>query len=84
MSPHDNSQNLLVKHATVQDYESCILNMQKHQNMWASLPAPARGDIVRQIGEALRANKAALGKIISLEMGKILSEGEGEVRNIYS
>lgn len=43
------------------------------------LPAPARGEIVRQIGEALREKKDALGSLISLEMGKIKSEGDGEV-----
>lgn len=40
---------------------------------------PVRGEIVRQIGDSLRANKEALGALISLEMGKILSEGQGEV-----
>lgn len=41
---------------------------------------PVRGDIVRQIGEAFRAKKEPLGKLVSLEMGKILSEGLGEVQ----
>ena len=44
------------------------------------MPIPKRGEIVRQIGDALRAKKKALGQLISLEMGKILSEGEGEVQ----
>lgn len=44
------------------------------------MPAPQRGEIVRQIGEALRSKKSALGRLVSLEMGKILSEGEGEVQ----
>ena len=44
------------------------------------MPVPKRGEIVRQIGEALRAKKKPLGQLISLEMGKILSEGEGEVQ----
>lgn len=44
------------------------------------MPAPQRGEIVRQIGNALREKKTDLGKLISLEMGKILSEGEGEVQ----
>ena len=46
------------------------------------LPAPVRGEIVRQIGEALRAKKEALGAVISLEMGKIKSEGLGEVQEV--
>ena len=46
----------------------------------AQMPAPKRGEIVRQIGEALRAKREALGHLVSLEMGKILSEGIGEVQ----
>jgi aldehyde dehydrogenase family 7 protein A1 len=45
-----------------------------------TLPVPKRGEIVRQIGDALREKKKPLGQLISLEMGKILSEGEGEVQ----
>lgn len=44
------------------------------------LPIPQRGEIVRQIGQSLRDKKKPLGQLISLEMGKILSEGEGEVQ----
>ena len=54
--------------------------MGQAQKEWASVPMPARGDIVRQIGEAFRAKKEPLGKLVSLEMGKILSEGLGEVQ----
>jgi aldehyde dehydrogenase family 7 protein A1 len=50
------------------------------KDRWAKLPAPARGDIVREIGEALRKHKEALGATISVEMGKIKSEGLGEVQ----
>ena len=53
--------------------------MLKGRNQWIETPIPIRGEIVRQIGDAFRAKKQALGKLISLEMGKILSEGEGEV-----
>ena len=44
------------------------------------VPAPKRGDIVRQIGDALRAKLQQLGRLVSLEMGKILAEGIGEVQ----
>lgn len=47
---------------------------------WALLPAPARGEIVRQIGQELRKNLIPLGQLVSLEMGKILAEGIGEVQ----
>ena len=48
--------------------------------VWADLPVPARGDIVRQIGDALRTKIEPLGKLVSLEMGKIVPEGIGEVQ----
>jgi aldehyde dehydrogenase family 7 protein A1 len=47
---------------------------------WADTPAPHRGEIVRQIGDALRQNLEPLGKLVSLEMGKIVPEGIGEVQ----
>ena len=46
------------------------------------MPAPKRGEIVRQVGEALRAKKETLGALVSLEMGKILTEGQGEVQEM--
>ncbi|PVD20204.1 hypothetical protein C0Q70_20700 [Pomacea canaliculata] len=62
------------------DYEKAIQATKAAWDEWAEIPAPKRGEIVRQIGEALRAKKALLGKLDSLEMGKILAEGEGEVQ----
>jgi acyl-CoA reductase-like NAD-dependent aldehyde dehydrogenase len=53
--------------------------MNKNWPVWAQTPAPKRGEIVRQISDGLREKKKELGLLISLEMGKILSEGEGEV-----
>ena len=46
------------------------------------VPAPKRGEIVRQIGDALREAKEELGKLVTLEMGKILAEGKGEVQEM--
>jgi aldehyde dehydrogenase family 7 protein A1 len=54
--------------------------MESEREKWMTLPMPARGEIVRQIGQSLRKNKSALGSLISLEMGKIKSEGDGEVQ----
>lgn len=54
--------------------------MVKAKGEWMKVPMPARGDIVRQIGQAFRAKKEAMGKLISLQMGKILSEGLGQVQ----
>ena len=49
---------------------------------WRLVPSPRRGELVRQIGEELRANKDALGKLVSIEVGKVLSEGLGEVQEM--
>lgn len=49
---------------------------------WREVPAPRRGELVRLLGEELRANKAALGQLVSLEAGKILQEGLGEVQEM--
>jgi aldehyde dehydrogenase (NAD+) len=49
---------------------------------WRQMPAPERGEIVRQMGNALRKNKEALGALITLEVGKIRAEGEGEVQEM--
>nr|WP_321443063.1 aldehyde dehydrogenase family protein [uncultured Cohaesibacter sp.] len=49
---------------------------------WRTVPAPVRGELVRQLGEALRTHKQALGKLVSIEAGKILSEGLGEVQEM--
>jgi acyl-CoA reductase-like NAD-dependent aldehyde dehydrogenase len=54
--------------------------MEAAMKVWQKTPAPKRGEIVRQIGEAVRKKKKALAQLISLEMGKILKEGEGEVQ----
>lgn len=54
--------------------------MESEKIRWAKTPAPIRGEIVRQIGEAMRLKKEALGMLVSLEMGKIKSEGLGEVQ----
>ena len=78
-NPHDNKSIATIKMASQQDYEDCILAMESEKIRWAKTPAPIRGEIVRQIGDAMRAKKEALGMLISLEMGKIKSEGMGEV-----
>jgi aldehyde dehydrogenase family 7 protein A1 len=69
-----------VRNGTESDYERCVESAVRARRAWRETPAPARGEVVRRIGDALRARKAALGALISLEMGKVLSEGEGEVQ----
>mmetsp|Transcript_14666 Transcript_14666/g.24424 ORF Transcript_14666/g.24424 Transcript_14666/m.24424 type:complete len:506 (+) Transcript_14666:29-1546(+) len=65
---------------TVDDYEDVIRAMNAAKKDWRDVPAPVRGEVVRLIGEKLRENKTELGIMISLEMGKILTEGLGEVQ----
>lgn len=69
-----------VAQASDEDYEAAFAAMEAGRKAWAETPAPVRGEIVRQIADALRAKKAALGALVSLEMGKITSEGLGEVQ----
>lgn len=61
-------------------YDIVVQKAQQVFLEWRMLPAPKRGEIVREMGEALRTHKEALGSLISLEVGKILSEGLGEVQ----
>jgi aldehyde dehydrogenase (NAD+) len=63
-------------------YEKVITKAQSAFIEWRSWPAPKRGEIVRQIGDALRKNKQSLGKLVSYEMGKSLQEGFGEVQEM--
>jgi aldehyde dehydrogenase (NAD+) len=64
------------------DYECVMAQAQDAFLDWRMVPAPRRGEIVRQIANELRAHKAALGALVSLEMGKILAEGLGEVQEM--
>jgi aldehyde dehydrogenase (NAD+) len=63
-------------------YEKVIGNAQCAFLAWRKWPAPKRGEVVRQLGEALRAEKHALGQLVSYEMGKSLQEGLGEVQEM--
>ncbi|MBT8212548.1 MAG: aldehyde dehydrogenase family protein [Acidimicrobiia bacterium] len=68
--------------ASVDDYEKVVANSQETFAEWRMIPPPVRGDYVRQLSNALRDNKEALGALVSLEMGKIAAEGEGEVQEM--
>ncbi len=63
-------------------YEKIINKAESAFKVWRTVPAPQRGEIVRQYGDALRANKDALGRLVSYEMGKSLQEGWGEVQEM--
>lgn len=62
------------------NYEEVVKETKAAEQVWRSIPMPKRGEIVRQIGEALRYKLKDLGKLISLEVGKSLPEGIGEVQ----
>ena len=68
--------------ASMEDYEKIVQSSQETFKRWRSLPAPKRGDYVRRLGNALREKIDVLGALVTLEMGKILPEGVGEVQEI--
>ncbi len=82
ISPIDGKVIAKVKNATLEDYEHIVKQAEEAFKIWRKVPAPRRGEIVRQIGEAIRAYKDDLGYLVSLEMGKIYEEGKGEVQEM--
>lgn len=81
-SPVDGKKIATVSVTKSTDYTKIIQQAKAAQIQWQSIPAPKRGEIVRQFGEELRKNKQALGKLVSYEMGKSLQEGYGEVQEM--
>jgi aldehyde dehydrogenase (NAD+) len=82
VSPTDGKRIAAVNFATADEYNKVIDTAAKAFKTWRTTPAPKRGEIVRQIGESLRANKKQLGTLVSYEMGKSLQEGYGEVQEM--
>ncbi|MBA0811139.1 hypothetical protein Gohar_003068 [Gossypium harknessii] len=82
LNPANNQKIAEVSEASIQDYEEGMQACSEAAKIWMQVPAPKRGDIVRQIGDALRSKLQQLGRLVSLEMGKILPEGIGEVQEI--
>ena len=68
--------------ASAENYETVVKKAQEAFVVWRMVPAPKRGEIVRQLGEELRKHKEDLGALVSIEMGKIRAEGEGEVQEM--
>jgi aldehyde dehydrogenase (NAD+) len=81
-SPVDGANIGEVTTANEADYNTVITKAQEAFLQWRNWPAPKRGEVVRQLGDALRAKKDALGKLVSYEMGKSLQEGLGEVQEM--
>ncbi len=80
ISPVDGTLIARVKLATTDEYHKVISQAQQAFQSWRMVPAPKRGEIVRQYGNKLREYKEALGKLVSYEMGKSYQEGLGEVQ----
>ncbi len=81
-SPVDGKAIASVNAVTKKNYDDVILKAQEAFEEWRMWPAPKRGEVVRQIGEALRKYKDPLGRLVSFEMGKSLQEGLGEVQEM--
>ena len=81
-SPNTGDTIASVQQATKEDYEKVIQTAQEAFKTWSKVPAPQRGEIVRQMGVALREHKEHLGKLVSWERGKIYQEGLGEVQEM--
>lgn len=81
-TPVDGSLIGSVQTSSKDDYEKVMNTAAEAFKKWRLVPAPKRGEIVRQVGEALRENKEILGQLVSYEMGKSLQEGLGEVQEM--
>lgn len=71
-----------VRSATAADYERVIVSARRAFEQWRMVPAPKRGEAIRQVADELRAHKSALGSLVTLETGKIKPEGDGEVQEM--
>ncbi len=82
LSPVDGERIASVKMADTANYNTVVEQAAKAFKSWRTVPAPKRGEIIREIGEALRSKKKDLGTLVSYEMGKSLQEGYGEVQEM--
>lgn len=82
INPTNGQELARVRTATKEDYEKVIAFAHTSFLEWRTIPAPKRGEIIRQLGDELRVCKRDLGALVTLEMGKIIAEGEGEVQEM--
>ena len=82
ISPIDGRKLASVRTASQTDYEIAISRAHEAFLKWRTTPGPVRGDTVRRLGNALRDLKHDLGQLVTLETGKIIAEGEGEVQEM--
>src|SRR5438046_9027951 len=81
-SPINGQKLASVRTASAEDYEKAISRAHEAFLKWRTTPGPVRGDTVRRLGNALRELKGELGQLVTLETGKIIAEGEGEVQEM--
>jgi L-aminoadipate-semialdehyde dehydrogenase len=81
-TPIDGSILGSIRQATAEEYDQAAGDAHRAFQKWRLVPAPRRGELVRRLGAKLRELKPFLGRLVSLEAGKILSEGEGEVQEM--
>jgi aldehyde dehydrogenase (NAD+) len=81
-SPIDGSLLAKIEYADKQTFNEVVVEAQKAFIEWSAIPAPKRGEIIRQIGDSFRKHKQHLGTLISIETGKLLQEGLGEAQEI--
>ena len=82
ISPIDGRKLASVRTASAEDYDTAISRAHEAFSKWRATPGPVRGDTVRRLGNALRDLKHELGQLVTLETGKIIAEGEGEVQEM--
>src|SRR5713101_3765099 len=82
ISPIDGRKLASVRTASDEDYEAAISRAHQAFFKWRTTPGPVRGETVRKLGNALRDLKKELGQLVTLESGKIVAEGEGEVQEM--
>jgi aldehyde dehydrogenase (NAD+) len=82
ISPIDGKKLASVRTASEDDYQTAMTRAQEAFEKWRKTPGPVRGETVRRLGNALRELKHELGQLVTLETGKILAEGEGEVQEM--
>jgi len=81
-TPVDGTRLGSVRQVTREEYDRIVDRAHQAFLEWRTVPAPKRGELVRQLGNRLREKKDALGALVTLEMGKILAEGKGEVQEM--
>ena len=82
ISPIDGQRVAAVREASAKDYERAVSRAADAFKKWRSVPAPVRGETIRQLGNALREIKPDLARLVTIETGKILAEAEGEVQEM--